>query len=152
MSLKFEVTEQAGQSVLSVRKRLNAAKLPQELGKAYGAIMGYLGELRASPSGPAFAAYYNMDMEDLDVEMGFLVSSPVAGKGDVALSSIPAGRQASTMHKGPYEDMKPVYEGLTAWISENGYTPTGVVYEFYYNSPMEVSESELLTKIVFLLK
>jgi hypothetical protein len=30
--------------------------------------------------------------------------------------------------------------------------PAGVVYEYYYNSPMEVPESELLTKIEFVLK
>jgi len=38
------------------------------------------------------------------------------------------------------------------WISEIGHTPTGVAYEFYYNAPGEVPESELLTKIVFPLE
>jgi len=54
--------------------------------------------------------------------------------------------------------MMPVYNAITKWINENGYKPTGVAYEFYYNSPLgsgaplEVPESELLTKIVFPLK
>ncbi|MDO9535730.1 MAG: GyrI-like domain-containing protein [Bacillota bacterium] len=38
------------------------------------------------------------------------------------------------------------------WIAENGYEQTGVYYEFYYNSPEEVPESELLTKIVMPVK
>ena len=51
--------------------------------------------------------------------------------------------------KGPYKEMEPVYNAMMQWIQENGYTPTGTAYEFYYNSPLEVPESELLTKIVF---
>lgn len=152
MSMNFEVTEQNEQPALSVRTRTNVTNLPQELGKAYGAIIAYLGETGVKAAGPAFAAYYNMDMENLDVEMGFPVEKTVAGKGDIKQSVIPAGRQASCMYKGPYGEMAPTYQSMTAWMNENGHVPTGVVYEFYFNSPMDVPESELLTKIVFLLK
>lgn len=37
-------------------------------------------------------------------------------------------------------------------MKDKGCEPTGVVYEYYYNSPQEVTESELLTEIEFLLK
>ena len=70
----------------------------------------------------------------------------------LAVRTIPAGKKATCMFKGPYKDMAPVYDAMNKWMNENGYQPTGVVYEFYQNSPMEVQESELLTKIVFLLK
>ncbi len=152
MSEKFEISEQAEQPVLSVRKRTSVANLQKEIGDAFGAIMGYLTETGEQPAGPPFAAYYNMDMEDLDVEMGFPVSKPMDGKGGISMSVIPAGRHAHCMYKGPYEKMAPTYEALTAWLNENGHTPTGVCYEFYYNSPLEVPESELLTKIAFPLK
>ncbi len=48
-----------------------------------------------------------------------------------------------------------LYMSGTNFISEKGYEPTeptGVVYEYYYNSPGEIPESELLTKVEFLLK
>lgn len=152
MSYQFELTNPKEQPVLSMRTRIAVANLPQELGKAYGAILQYLGEIGEQAGGAAFAAYYNMDMENLDVEMGFPVSKPVAGKGEIKAGCIPAGKQASCMFKGPYEQMAPVYEAMTAWMNENGHIPTGVCYEFYYNSPMDVPVSELLTKVVFLLK
>lgn len=152
MEHKFQLTEQPAQPVLSIRKRTSVGNLPQELGKAYGAIIQYLNELGGKPLDAAFTAYYNMDMEDLDVEMGFPVAEPFAGKGEIKSGQIPAGKQASCMYKGPYSQMAPVYDAMTCWIRENGYTPTGVCYEFYYNSPMDVPESQLLTKIVFLLK
>ena len=104
------------------------------------------------PQGPAFSAYFNMDMEKLEVEMGFLVVKEIAGRGDILSSQIPTGQKATCMYKGPYKDMGPTYDAMTAWMNANGHIPTGVVYEFYYNSLMEVPESELLTKIEFLLK
>lgn len=152
MNYKFELTDQPAQPVLSIRTRTAVGNLPQELGKAYGAIIQYLNEIGEKPSEAAFAGYYNMDMENLDVEMGFTVAKPLAGKGEIQASEIPAGKQVSCFYKGPYSQMEPVYNDMMQWINENGHTPTGVSYEFYYNSPMDVPESELLTKIVFPLK
>lgn len=152
MNYKFELTEQPAQPVLSIRTRTSVGNLPQELGKAYGAIIQYLNNIGEKPVEAAFAAYYNMDMEDLDVEMGFPVPRPLAGKGEIQAGEIPGGKQVSCFYKGPYSGMEQVYNAMMQWINENSYTPTGVSYEFYYNSPMDVPESELLTKIVFPLK
>lgn len=152
MGYQFELTDEKEQTVLSVRTRTAVGNLPQEFDKAYSAIIQYIEEIGEKTEGPAFAAYYNMDMEDLDIEMGFLVPKPIAGKNEIQAGKIPAGKQVSLMYQGPYTEMAPVYEAMAAWVGENGHVPTGVSYEFYYNSPMEVPESELLTKIVFPLK
>lgn len=152
MDYKFELSEPPAQPVLSIRTRTAVGNLPQELGQAYGAIIQYLHEIGEEPVEAAFAAYYNMDMEDLDVEMGFPVPRPLAGKGEIKAGQIPAGKQVSYLYKGPYMQMEPVYNAMYQWITEKGFTPTGVSYEFYYNSPLEVPESELLTRIVFPVK
>lgn len=44
------------------------------------------------------------------------------------------------------------YEAINHWLAEQKEEPTGVVYEYYYNSPAEVPETELMTKVLFLLK
>lgn len=152
MSFIFEIIETEVQPVLSVKKVTAVSNLPQELGKAYSSIIAYLTELGEQPQGPAFSAYYNMDMEKLEVEMGFPVTKEIAGKGDILASHIPAGKKATCMYKGSYKDMERTYAAMTEWMNANGHVPTGVVYEFYYNSPTEVPESELLTKIEFLLQ
>jgi effector-binding domain-containing protein len=148
----FELTEQKEQPALSVRTRTPIANLQAEMGKAYGAIFRLLGEKGENPAGAPFAAFYNMDMQDLDVEIGIPVLHPVAGSGEVKLSSIPAGKQASCVYKGAYDQIGPAYEALTKWIADNNQTPTGVCYEYYLNTPGEVPDDELLTKIVFLLR
>ncbi len=152
MDYEIKLTEETAQPVLSMRVRTAVTNLPQEIGKAYGAIIQYLNEIGENPVGAAFTAYYNMDMENLDVEMGFPVNKPLAGKGDIKSGEIPAGKYVSCMYKGPYQEMIPAYDAMNRWVNENGHTVTGVSYEFYYNSPAEVPESELLTKIMFPLK
>lgn len=152
MSYIFEVIEAKAQPILSMRTVTSVGNLPKELGRIYGAICTYLAKVGEQPQGPAFSAYYNTDMENLEVEIGFPVAKEIAGEGDILASEIPGGKRAFCMYKGPYKGMASTYEALTKWIAENGYTPTGVAYEFYYNSPDEVPESELLTKIEFPLK
>jgi effector-binding domain-containing protein len=152
MAYVFEIVESRPQAALWIRKLTSVDRLPQELGKAYGAIITYLTEKGVHPQGPAFTAYFSMDMEKLEVEMGFPVVTEMTGCGDIVAGHIPGGKKATCMYKGPYKNMGPTYEAMTKWIGDNGFEPTGVVYESYYNSPTEVPESELLTKIEFLLK
>jgi len=152
MSEQFQLTEVKEQPVLSIRTRTSVANLPQEIGRVYGAIAAYLEELGEAPADAPYTAYFNLDMDDLDVEMGFPVSKPLAGKGEIQAGVIPAGKQASYMYKGSYAQMGPAYEALTAWIKEQGLEPSGISYEYYYNAPGEVPDDELLTKIVFPIK
>ncbi|MFX1446179.1 MAG: AraC family transcriptional regulator, partial [Promethearchaeota archaeon] len=73
MDYKFKIKEIPSQPTLAVRTRTPVMNLPQEIGNAYKAIMEYLGELGVEPVGMPFVIYYNLDMQDLDVEIGFPV-------------------------------------------------------------------------------
>jgi effector-binding domain-containing protein len=153
MNLEFKVEEfQTPQPALSIRKTTSVDKLPQEIGQAYRAIMQYMGEIGEQPVGMPFAAYYNMDMQNLDTEIGFPVAKQIDGKNDVKASELVAGKYATCTYKGPYKEIGPAYEAIQKWIDDNGlkaaYAASRPCYEFYLNSPMEVPESELLTKIV----
>ncbi|MGE5629952.1 MAG: GyrI-like domain-containing protein [Caulobacteraceae bacterium] len=152
MDYRVKLKEREVQPVLSIRKTTSVGKLPQEIGNAYNSIIKYLNELGEQPVEAAFTAYYNMDMEHLDVEMGFPVAKKLEGKGDIKTSELPAGKYAECMYKGPYADMVPVYDAMNKWIEEKGLAASGIAYEFYYNSPADVPESELLTKVMFPLK
>lgn len=152
MSFVIEMVETQEQPTLVLKTVTPVGELPKILGKAFMDIVTYIMELGEQPVGPAFVGYFNMDMERLELEIGFPVSKALPSKGDILAGSIPAGKQVSCMYKGPYMEMPPVYEEINRWIKDNGYKPIGTVYEHYYNSPEEVPESELLTKIVFLVE
>ncbi len=153
MSYNCEVKEQPAQPTLSIRTRTAAENLPQVLGKAFGDIAQYvMGELGEQFAGPPFTAYYNMDMQNLDVEMGFPVPKKLSSKGDIQSCEIPAGKMATCLYTGPYSEMEPVYNALSKWMQDNGYEATGVAYEIYLNDPSQTPPEELKTQIMFPLK
>ncbi len=152
MSISCVILDRPAQPVLSVRTVTTIGDLPRVLGGIYGAVGHHLGVLGECPAGPPFAAYYNMDMEALDVEAGFPVARMLSGEGDVEARDIPAGRAATCVHVGPYGEMEETYAELTAWIASEGHEPTGTVYEFYLNDPGKTPPEELETMILFPLK
>ena len=152
MSYNCQIIEREEQPVLSIRTHAAVQDIPTVLGRAYGAIAQYLEELGESPSGAPFTGYYNMDMQNLDLEIGFPVASKLAGRGEIQSGHIPGGKVAATIYTGPYSAIEPAYNALTAFIQENEYKSTGVVYEFYLNDPGETPAEELQTQIVFPLQ
>lgn len=149
MNNKIQITEQSAQPVLSIRTRSSVENLPNLIGECYGKIMQYMGEIGIEPADAPFVAYYNMDMKDLDLEIGFPIAKPVEGKGDIIKSEIPAGKYMFMMYKGPYAEMENPYNEMMEFMKKEGLKSKGVAYEFYFNSPADVPEDELLTKIVF---
>ncbi len=131
-----------------VRVRTPVDKLPELIGRSYGQIMALIQQWGLKVSGPLYTAYFNLDKEDLDVEIGFPVDTSFDRQGEIRPGEIAAGTYATCFHKGLYSEMEPTYKQLTDWIEEQGAVPTGIAYEFYLNSPDEVPESELLTKIL----
>ena len=152
MSYEFELSEQKAQKTIVIRTRCATQDLPQVLGKAYGALMNYMCEASIQPSGAPFVGYFNMDMQDLDIEVGFPVTESITGKDEIKPGTIPAGKQLTCIYKGPYSQMEATYIAIMDYVAANNHTWTGVSYEFYLNDPVDTSENELLTKIVLLLK
>lgn len=137
--------------MISRRTRTTVDGLPGLLGSVYGSIAAYLEANRQFPAGPPFAAYYNMDMQDLDVEIGFPIASPLPGNDDLHPGEIPGGRYAICIHVGSYDQIAPAYQALTKWVEENGETPTGVAYEYYLNDPQDTPPEALQMEIRFAL-
>jgi effector-binding domain-containing protein len=152
MADDFEILEVTPRPVLSIRVRTTFEGIPQNLGESYTAIGQYLGELGEPMVGAPYAAFYNMDMKDLDIEIGMQVSRELPGRGTIQAGHIPGGKAASAIHIGPYSKMEPTYEALAKWMAENGLDPTGVAYEFYIDDPAEISQKEIRTQIYFPLK
>ncbi|MCK4381337.1 MAG: GyrI-like domain-containing protein [Candidatus Lokiarchaeota archaeon] len=152
MGYKCEIKEKEAQPVLSVRTKSAVQDLPQILGKYYGAIAQYLGELGENPAGPPFVAYYNLDMQNLDIEIGFPVTKKITDRDDIKSREIPSGKFASCLYIGPYNEIEPAYNELNRWLEEKGHESTGVAYEVYLNDPSETPPEDLRTEILFPLK
>jgi effector-binding domain-containing protein len=150
--VQIELKEMPSQPVLYIRTRTSQEKLPQVIGESYQKIAEYMIGLGTPPMKAPYAAYYNLDMQDLDVEMGFPASPALPESGDIKAREIAAGKAVCAMYQGPYSEMEAPYGQILKWIEDNGYQLTGVSYEYYHNSPQDVPASELLTGIVIPVK
>ncbi len=151
MEFKFEIFETADQPVMCIRTHARVEDLQRVIGQSYGAISEFIAANGLEMSGAPYVAYFSMDMQNLDLELGFPVTKSNDGNGIVVPGVIPAGRKATTLFTGPYSQMAPAYDALNAFIKENNWEPTGAAYEYYLTGP-ETPEAEHKTQIVFPLK
>jgi effector-binding domain-containing protein len=144
----FEVLCKNEQPTVSIRTKTSVQNLPVLIGESYGKMDMYLKEIGEYLSDIPYVGYFNMDMQNLDVEIGFPVSKTLLGKGDIKAGCIPAGKVVFCMYRGTYSEITSTYDEMAKWIADKGFKPTGIAYEYYYNSPMDFPESEMLTMLV----
>ncbi len=152
MTYQIELIERPVQPVLSIRTRAAVQNLPQVTGQAYGAIAQYLGQMGQHPAGAPYVAYYNMDMQNLDIEIGFPASGKVPGRDNIQASQLPGGKAVSCLYVGPYDQCGAAYEAMTQWMQSHGVEASGVTYEFYLNDPAVTPPEALQTQIVMPVK
>ena len=156
--MKIELGDQISQPVLSIRAKVSEKDLPDHVEKSYERIITYLNEQGEEPAGEPFIAYYNIDNENLrgngiwDMEVGFPVSKVLPEKGEIKPTVILNGKSISCIYKGAYSGLGKAYSILTEWIRLNDYQSLKISYEYFLNSPLDIPEEELLTRIVMLIE
>ena len=82
-----------------------------------------------------------------NVEVAAPIASNIPETNEIKCYTLPGGKMAKTIHKGPYEQCGPTYEKLYKWLGENRKKINGPTREVYLNDPNEVGEDEILTEI-----
>ncbi len=152
MVSEFDVTVVPQQPALSISKKIPATEIPSVVGAAFGKIENYLKEIGEVPAGPPYIAYFNDDMESLDMEIGLPVNHPVLGLNQIEANKTIGGRVASCIYKGPYSEIGEAYGELTQFVKGKGLKTKGIACEIYLNDPAETLPEELLTKVMFVLE
>lgn len=139
------------QNTLVVRVKTPIEKMPEHIGKSYEAIFKYMAEIGEYPCAVPFVIYHNMDFQNMDVEIGVVVSKKYEGKGDIKPGVIEESLVAQTMHLGTYRELEPTYDDLSKFVEDNKLKATGKAIEWYHNDWNHVSEEKLITTIMLLL-
>jgi effector-binding domain-containing protein len=148
MTYECERIEQSAQPTLVVRRRSAVERLPEVLGPAWGLVMARAAEVGAEPVGAPFAAFFNTNMQDLDVAIGFVVDRVVAGADEVEAGEIPAGEAVQCMHVGPFDRLGEAYAAVRSWMGERGLEHAGPAFEHYLDDPAETPIEQVRTLIV----
>ncbi len=151
MSRNVSVQKRTERPSAAIRVRGAVEQLPSIFAEGFTEIVTYLERAGVAPTGAPYATYFNRDMQDLDIELGFPVARPVAGEGRIQSSSIPGGDWLIAMHVGPYDQVGPVYDEIEREAAESGRELVGTAYEFYFD-PAETPPEETRTEIGMPLK
>jgi len=65
------------------------------------------------------------------VEAGVELQAGFAPHGEIVLSELPAGRAASAVHCGPYQELGQAHDAIQQWCKANGHAFGAVCWEIY---------------------
>jgi effector-binding domain-containing protein len=148
----MEIKEVQNRKTLMIRTITPMSSISDAMGEAFTKLAAFMEKNGIAFAGPPYAKYYNMDMEALDVEMGFPITAETAAEGSIKIGELPAGKIASAVHLGPYDKLEETYIKLMEYVKGKGLETEEWMYEFYLNSPMEVKPEDLQTEICYPLK
>jgi DNA-binding transcriptional MerR regulator/effector-binding domain-containing protein len=151
---KIEVREVEDQPVLTMRSRSREDDLDRAIGTAINGVAAYLRELGEESAGPPFNVRGEPDDDDLsEVEIGWPTAHGLPARPPIESRSMPAGRAAWAVFRGPYEELPAAYRAVYEWTLEHGHEPAGSPREIYYSDPDETPDpADYVTGIVWPLQ
>lgn len=151
---KIEIKQVEAQHALVIKAEVPTSEIGPSMGRMYGELFKYAEANNIQPAGPPFAVYYSFEMEGNTVfEAGLPVQSKTKAEGEISYKEFPSMKVASTLYKGAYEDMLPVYEAMEKYLNENNLESAGTSWEVYLTDPGEVaSPQDNQTLVYFTIK
>lgn len=137
----YEVIEREVQAVATIRAKCKPSEIGATLAVLLPEIGATLGAGGFKMAGPPFARYHTYSDTEVDIEAGIPVSKPIAEKGRVKNSELPAGKAVTVWHIGPYDKLSAAHQALQAYLAAHGLTARGGVWEVYWTDPGMVPDS-----------
>lgn len=128
-----------------VRKVLAMENISAEFGTTFGEVAASLGAAGVVASAPAYARYFGMPSEFVDVEIGFGIPT-AADVPCVVVTEHPATPALIGTHVGPYDQLHASYDTLPGWLEANPTELSDSMFEFYESEP---DADPQVTKLVF---
>jgi effector-binding domain-containing protein len=158
-----KIVERIEQPYVAIKSVVKMEEIAPTAGQLFGEVFGWLGGHGLTPAGAPFFKYNVVDMErGLEIEFALPTAAPATGDDRVLAGVLPAGRYASLIHLGPYDQLKDANAALGEWIKEQRLTvdvvksPEGDRFgcrlEIYLNDPgVEKDPAKWETEVAFKL-
>jgi effector-binding domain-containing protein len=144
---EFEFRETAEQHTAVIRMTRPMMHIGAAMAEAFPKIYHAVVSAGMEPAGEPLARYFEMIDGVATFECAIPVPQPIAPSGEVQPNTIGGGEVAFTVHVGPYQRLADTWDALTAWVTEQGRTPTALGWEVYLDDPGEVGEDALRTEV-----
>ncbi|NTL99156.1 GyrI-like domain-containing protein [Enterococcus faecium] len=144
---KIEKKRLPDMNILSMRRTINFAEdYSSFMGEAINKIVELIRDEEGYPSSGPIVYFHNINLEKLDVEIGFQVAEPIAGRDKIKYSTLPKRTVVGTIDQGPYIEQDSTLHDLMEWIDENNYQTVGGIYYHYLNDD-DRPEKDFLTEM-----
>ena len=138
---------------LFTRREVKPEGIAEALGAMFQAVFQYATAEGIPLAGPPTARYPCFGPGLITIEAGMPVAGPGEGKGDIELGSLAGGEAATTIHKGPYDQLNLGHEAIQQWLAENQEKAGGAPWETYITDPGEVPDAaDWVTEITWPLE
>ncbi|MFZ1411864.1 MAG: GyrI-like domain-containing protein [Micropruina sp.] len=116
---------------------------PETLQEVAGTVAAAGGQL----IGPAYAKYFSMPTDVVDVEIGFGIDH-VIDAPSLTVTDHPATQALIGTHIGPYDRLAQSYDELMGWLAEQPVELADAMFECY-DSPPGIDPEQNVTRMVF---
>lgn len=147
VSEPIEIVRLELQQVLVVRKTVPRSGLGDFFMATYPRLAAELVAQGATIAGMPFSRYYNGDPQGFDVEAGMSFTGTVEAPPWAAVSELPGGDAAKTLHIGPYETLSVEYPRLESWLAEHGKPAATGPWEVYLDNDEVTPQETLRTEV-----
>lgn len=151
-ALTCEVIDYSVHHTLGIRTHCAQKDLSAVIPQTHQKIAPYLAALGRPQTEAFYVAYFNMDMDNLEVEIGFITADQLPGKDEIASGTMGGGKAVSCLYVGSYRVLYQAHEAAHQFIAAKGYEHAEAAYEIYLNDPADTPEAELKTQVVVMIK
>jgi effector-binding domain-containing protein len=133
---------------VAIRTTIPMTELQDFFNRAFLELSEVIRAGGAYPVGPPFVRYYSVTSQSVDVEAVMTCDKKVAVSGRVKPLHLNASQAAVVRHVGRYDKLKPAYDAITQWMSNNGKQAIEAPREVYVTTIAEVPDpSEWVTLV-----
>jgi len=130
-----------------IRRLVPMEELQEVFPKAFEEVAAKVTQAGGKVIGPAYARYFGMPTDAVDVEIGFGIERPVSVAG-LHVSTNPEAQAAIGTHIGPYELLEKSYAEVMPWLAGQHLKLADSMLEFY-ESPPGTDPAQAITRMVF---
>lgn len=130
-----------------IRQVVPITELAGLFGPVYDRVSKAISRAGAELVGPAYAEYFGMPDDSVDVEIGYGIAAPAEIDG-LNVRRRPAVTAVVGTHLGGYDTLDESYAELMPWLENQDVALADSMFEWYLSEPDEVPENTV-TKLVF---
>lgn len=148
--MEFQIMKQTKGMAIGVKLSTTPMKLAKLTPKYLQEIKQKLTENKIDIIDAPVLIYYTMGYK-IDVAIGYPVKEKYS-LDEYEMFELESGSALTSIHEGPYMKLRKTYKKMTKYMVENNLEAKYLAYEYYLNSPENVSKKELRTKVVLFIK